>query len=69
LSDGWVIMCKGAVNPRLGFKQSLNKSSYVWDVFLTLSPFCQSLPNYLLNKRNKNTYHSFNFFLLDHSLV
>jgi hypothetical protein len=29
LSDGWVIMCKGAVNPRLGFKQSLNKSSYV----------------------------------------
>ena len=62
LSDGWVIMCKGAVNPRLGFKQSLDKSSYVWDVFLTLSPFCQSLPNYLLNKRNKNTYHSFNFF-------
>ena len=62
LSDGWVIMGKGAVNPRVGFKQSLEKSSYVWDVFLTLSPFCQSLPNYLLNKRNKNTYHSLNFF-------
>lgn len=62
LSDGCLIMGKGAVNPRLGFKQSLDKSSYVWNVFLILSPFCQSLPNLVVGKRNNKLLYGLNFF-------
>jgi hypothetical protein len=29
LSDGWLNLAKGGKNPRLGFKQSFDKSSYV----------------------------------------
>ena len=61
LSDGCVIIGKGAVNPRLGFKQSLDKSSYVWNVFLTLSPFCQSLPHLVVGKRNNKLLYAFSF--------
>ena len=62
LSDGWLTLSKGSKNPRLGFKQSLNKSSYMWDVFSVLSPFCQSLPKFLVNKRNNKVYFGLNFF-------
>ena len=40
LSDAWLNLGKGSKNPRLGFKQSLDKSSYVWNVFMVLFPFC-----------------------------
>ena len=29
LSDAWLNICKGGKNPRLGFKQSLDKSFYI----------------------------------------
>lgn len=62
LSDAWLNISKGGKNPRLGFKQSLDKSSYVWNVFMTLSPFCQSLPNLVVSKRNNKTLFSLSFF-------
>lgn len=62
LSDAWLIIVKGGKNPRLGFKQSLDKSSYVWNVFMLLAPFCQSLPNLQVSKRNNKTLYSLSFF-------
>ena len=62
LSDAWLNLSKGGKNPRLGFKQSLDKSSYVWSVFMTLSPFCQSLPKLGTSKRNNKTHYYLNFF-------
>ena len=62
LSDAWLILVKNGKNPRLGLKQSLDKSSYVWNVFNTLAPFCQSLPNLQFSKINNKTLHSFSFY-------
>ena len=62
LSDGWLNITKGGKNPRLGFKQSLDKFSYVWNVFIILAPFCQSLPNLVISKRNNRMLYSFSFF-------
>lgn len=62
LSDGWLNLAKGGKNPRLGFKQSFDKSSYVWNVFIVLAPFCQSLPNLVISKINNHMLYGFNFF-------
>jgi LAGLIDADG DNA endonuclease family len=43
LSDGWLtIATKRSKNARLGFKQSLSRSAYVWFVFNILSHYCSS---------------------------
>jgi hypothetical protein len=46
LSDGWLnFSSKTSKNARLGFKQSLYKTSYVLFVFNTLSHYCSSYPH------------------------
>ena len=52
LLDATIVYSKGGQNPRLGFKQSLNKSYYVFEVFTILSPFCKTLPKLFTAKRN-----------------
>ena len=62
LSDAWIILSKGSKNPRLGFKQSLDKSSCVWSVFMVLFPFCKSLPNVGTSKINSKTHYNLSFY-------
>ena len=62
LSDAWFNMGKGSKNPRLGFQQSLDKSFYVWEVFIILSPFCQSLPNLVISNRKGKLTSSLSFY-------
>lgn len=62
LSDGWIIFSKGSTNPRLGFKQSLEKFSYFFHVFNILAPFCMSMPSLTVGKRNLTTTYALNFF-------
>jgi len=63
LSDAWLIYgSKGSVNPRLGFKQSLEKSLYVLNVFTILTPFCQSFPSLIKGKRNMTITYALAFF-------
>lgn len=61
-SDAWLNLGKGSKNSRLGFKQSLDKSSYVWNVFTILFPFCQSFLNKGISKINNKTFYNLNFF-------
>jgi LAGLIDADG DNA endonuclease family len=54
LSDGWVHNATShAKSPRIGFKQSLLRFEYLWQVFSVLSPFCNRLPRLIIGKRNK----------------
>lgn len=62
LSDAWLIYSKGGKTPRLGFKQSLDKSFYLLSVFTVLSPFCQSLPSLVIGKKKKTLTYALNFF-------
>lgn len=62
LSDAWLIYSKGGKNPRLGFKQSIDKNFYLLKVFTILSPFCQSLPSLVIGKRSGILTFSLNFF-------
>lgn len=63
LSDGWLTYSnKGSVNPRLGFKQSLEKLPYLYHVFSVLSPFCGSTPRLSITKRKENTTYGLEFF-------
>lgn len=63
LSDGWIIYSsKGSTNPRLGFKQSLEKFSYFFHVFNILAPFCMSKPSLIVGNRNFTTTYGLNFF-------
>lgn len=62
LSDGWLNYSKGSANPRLGFKQSLEKSFYVYHVFSILAPFCSSMPRFILGKRKQTTTYALQFF-------
>lgn len=52
LSDGWLVYAStNHKSPRLGFEQSYNQASYVWSVYLSLSPYCYSLPKYRIRSR------------------
>ena len=52
LSDGWLTFAsKTNKNARLGFKQTINKASYVWFIFNELSHYCSSYPYYAESKR------------------
>lgn len=64
LSDGWLIYANRntSINPRLGFKQSLNKFSYFFHVFNVFSPFCMSLPSLVVGQRKLTTTYALNFF-------
>jgi len=55
LSDGWISYSKvkNGQNPRLGFKQSLNKFNYFFSTFMVLSPFCNSLPSLIIQSRGE----------------
>lgn len=60
LSDAW---CNAArKNARLGFKQSLNHSSYVLFVFNLLSHYCSSYPNLTSSVRKGKTHYALHFF-------
>ena len=63
LSDGWLIFSsKKNLNPRLGFKQSLDKSSYVYYVFNLLSHYCNSYPRLIKILRSGSPFYSLEFF-------
>lgn len=62
LSDGYINLDQKAKNPRLCFKQSLDKFPYLWNVFCMLSPFCKSLPQLTLGKRNHTITFALYFF-------
>lgn len=63
LSDGWLVYSKkGSVNPRLGFKQSLEKFPYVFYVFNILSSVCNSMPSFYIGRRKKTTVYALSFF-------
>ena len=52
LSDGWLSFGSKRNNyARLGFKQSLSHSPYVWFVFNILSHYCNSGPHLTTNTR------------------
>jgi hypothetical protein len=60
LSDAW---CNAArKNARLGFKQSLSHSSYVWFVFNLLSHYCSSYPSLVSSVRSGKTHYALHFF-------
>lgn len=73
LSDGWLtIATKRSKNARLGFKQSLAHSGYVWFVFNILSQGpsfsfekegpCSSLPQLTQSTRLGNKHYGLQFF-------
>lgn len=63
LSDGWLTFSsKKNHNPRLGFKQSLDKSSYVYYVFNLLSHYCSSSPVLTKGVRSGNPFFDLQFF-------
>ena len=63
LSDGWLtIASKTTINARLGFKQSISQSSYVWFVFNELSHYCSSYPHLTKGIRAGNPYYGIQFF-------
>lgn len=63
LSDGWLTLpnphCKSA---RLGFKQSLARSNYVWLVFNILSHYCSSYPSLITGTRLKSRFYGVQLF-------
>jgi len=69
LSDGWLsIASKASKNARLWFKQSLDKSTYVFHVFNILSHYCSNVPIWRLVSEREKSYTVYSF-LLDHLLV
>ena len=62
LSDGWLIFASSAnKNARLGFKQSLSRSDYVWFVFNSLSHYCSTNPYLTKGIRNGNRFYGLEF--------
>jgi hypothetical protein len=51
LSDACLILNNKSKNARLEFVQSLSNFTYLWSVFLILSPFCSSYPYFQRNLR------------------
>ena len=63
LSDGWLTFAsKTNKNARLGFKQSLSRSAYVWFVFNILSHYCSSSPQLIKSVRLGNQLYALQFF-------
>ena len=63
LSDGWLTMSKKqSKNARLGFKQSLDHSTYVWFVFNQLSHYCSSVPYFVSSGRTGKIHYALGFF-------
>lgn len=67
MSDGWLTFAglrptKTNKNARLGFKQSLAQSTYVFHVFNLLSHYCSSTPRLITNFRAGKTHYGFQFF-------
>lgn len=63
LSDGWLTFAsKTNKNARLGFKQTINKASYVWFIFNELSHYCSSYPYYAESKRSGKVLYNLGFF-------
>lgn len=61
LSDGWLAFAsKRHNNARLGFKQSLSHSNYVWFVFNLLSHYCNG-PRLITNIRADKRYYGLEF--------
>jgi len=60
LSDGWLII-SNSKNARLGFKQALSNSAYVWFVFNILSHYCSSSPCLTSGIRAGNRYYGLQF--------
>lgn len=60
LSDGWfsLSVSRTLKNARLGFRQSLDKSPYVWFVFNCLSHYCERYPySYSSLRKGKPHYN------------
>lgn len=53
---------KRSKNARLGFKQSLAHSGYVWFLFNILSHYCSSLPQLTQSTRLGNKHYGLQFF-------
>ncbi len=63
LSDGWIIFAsKTNKNARLGFKQSLARSYYVWFVFNQLSHYCSSYPIVTSGIRAGNRFYGLQIY-------
>ena len=63
LSDGWLHIetQKRQINARLGFKQSIKHIQSFFNVFLTYSHYCNSLPYLKSNKMRGKTFFSLTF--------
>lgn len=63
LSDGWLtIASKTTKNARLGFKQYLSKTDYVWFVFNELSHYCSSYPQLTKGIKSSIPFYGLQFF-------
>jgi len=63
LSDGWLTMSKKkSKNARLGFKQSLDHSTYVWFVFNQLSHYCSNVPYFVSGGKAGKIHYALGFF-------
>ncbi len=63
LSDGWLTYAsKTHKNVRLGFKQSLNRASYVLFVFNLLSHYCSNSPSITTGTRAGKPFSGLQFF-------
>lgn len=63
LSDGWITSTSiSNKNSRLGFKQSLSHSSYVWFVFFLLSHYCSSYPIFISTKTKDTPTYALQIF-------
>jgi len=63
LSDGWLILSNSrSKNARLGLKQALANSAYVWFVFNILSHYCSSCPRLTTGVRAGNRVLGLEFY-------
>jgi len=63
LSDGWITFSsKQNLNARLGFKQSLVQSTYVFHVFNLLSHYCSNVPHLTTSTRAGKELNGVEFF-------
>jgi hypothetical protein len=62
LSDAWVSFASyTTLNARLGFKQSLAHSEYLWLVFFILAPYCSSYPRFIKSSINGTQFYALEF--------
>nr|YP_009690281.1 LAGLIDADG homing endonuclease [Fomitiporia mediterranea]QEG57061.1 LAGLIDADG homing endonuclease [Fomitiporia mediterranea] len=60
ISDAWLSINKTG-NTRLFFKQSLDKTKYLFFVFNKFSHYCSNFPQVKIQKLNGKTYHALYF--------